>query len=279
MELKKILSELEKADDINKLSIEELKEKYYKDEATYNEFVENYSRFFCGHYMYQLRVVDHYAKIVDLIRSGNSQFSNDNNIAYFEKILKCMNYSVSNYRVNGARVDDKYESLYLFNSTIMPSNSLDTNYSSIVDGIYQGGLKYSYCHEDSISDLFMFLYYKFKTEKMTREDLEELMKSYTDEHGMMSICNDTDFLLFANYMINQNKTDVDNKFIDDVKAIIRTSEFLQDMGYTDKEFNKSEYRKLSQFTLKSIAQAKKKIQKREEVSIKRAIKLNKSSNK
>jgi hypothetical protein len=278
MELKKILSELKIANDINNLSLEELQEKYYKDEETYNDFVKDYANYFCSHCMYQLRAADHYDKLIELFKIGNKKYQNDDNIAYVEAVLNGMNVSAENYRISGTRVDDKYEALYLFNSTITPSDCSDYNYKNLLKGIYNGGLKYSECSEDSINDLFIMLYYKFKNSKTSKEDVEAYMEKYTGEHNMMNICNNKDFLYFANYMISQNKADVDNKFIVDVKAVIRASKFLDDMGYTDKDFDKDEYNKLAQFTLKNIAKAQKKLQKREDISIKRALKLIRNGN-
>jgi hypothetical protein len=279
MEVKKVLSELEIANDINVLSIEELEEKYLSDGKKYGEFLEKYATYFTSHLMYQLRVVDQYEKIAELLYEGNQKYTDSNYVELFEKVLSGMETSSREYRVSGARVDDKYEALYLFNSTITPEDSISTRYIDLVDGIYHGALEYSKCSNDSINDLFLTLYYKLKKDNIDKNGVEEIVKQYSSEHNMMDLCNNKNFLYFANYMMSQNRSQVDVKFIDDVKNVIKTSEFLQNMGFVDEDLNKNEYNKLAQFTIRNFAKYRKLAKQKEDQGISKALRIKRNSNK
>ena len=278
MKIKKVISELEKVNDINKYSIDELKEKYLVNEETYNDFIQTYAEFFTNHYMYQLRVLNKYEKIINLLYEGNKRYQNDDNTAYLEDLLAKIKATSEYCNVNGTKSDDIYQSIYLFSSSIMPtSTTSEKMYEESVNSIYNGAVAYDNFHNDSISDFLLNLFYQRKTNS---EDRINYIKDYINNHEMMNLCNSKDFLCFSNYMVTHDKKNVDEKFVEDVRVIIKTSKLLQELGFVDENFDKEEYNKLAQFTLKNINKEKRKLEQKEDQAIRKTIKLfKKNSNK
>ena len=71
----------------------------------------------------------------------------------------------------------------------------------------------------------------------------------------MSLCNDPEFLMYANYLINTMSSSVDDAFIEDVESVITASKVMHESKMI-RETDRS-YKILAKFTTKSIKNYKK----------------------
>lgn len=268
MNIKRVEKKLEIINDINTLSKEELNEKYLKSEEEYVEFLKTYSQYFTPYYMYQLRAAGSYDKITSLLCNGNNKYKTDDQMEYVDTILKSMRQSENDYEISGAKRDDYFQALYLFVNRIVPQNNMHIQYEDLVSKIYEGAKEYEENRDDSINDFLENIYYEIKYNVKSKEDIEKIVNDYIEKHPLLSLCNKKEFLYFVNYIISNEKKEVDIKFIADAKSVIKASRVLQEMGKVD-ECDKDEYNLTAALTMKNIKAQEKKAKKREEQGLKK----------
>ena len=252
MEIKKLVEELELVNDINIMSIKDLETKYLESEEKYKEFLNNYTDYFQRNILYQLRVYPHYKKILELVDAGHKKYENVNNN---KKLLEIMDYNTDKYKLN-RNSDDEIQAKFLLFETIGKNKTKgNANYESVVEGIYNSALNYGKkdVEVDGIMD-YLYFVMGFNDSK----HYKELYEDFSSRHPFTNELNNINFLYFANYLINSKPSIVTEDFIDDVKKIISASIDIEKVGMSRNK-NFDDYKKVANFTLKSI----KKLEKRE----------------
>ncbi len=246
MEIGKIVEELELVNDINKMSIKELEEKYLKDEETYKDFANKYTLIFQKNLLYQLRVYPHYKKILDIIALGHKKYENVN--CNIDKILKVMDYNTDKYKlVNHS--DDEIQAKFLLNESIGKNKTKkNEDYENIIDGIYHSALNYSK-KDVEVEDVMDYL--NFVVGFNDKKHHIDLFNYFSSKHPIANELNNIYFLYFANYLINTRPSVVTEEFLNDVKRIIEGSFDIENYGLNSYK-NISDYKKVANFTIKSI---------------------------
>ena len=253
MEIKKEANELKLINDINMLSLDELRAKYLKDEATYNKFVEDYALAFRHRLNYQLRIADQYDSIYRIFKEGIEKYPSDHAIDRTADMVNMMAYVRDKYAVNDAmRSDDKYQAHALFFGLVGADRIKHScpTYEEVVNGIYSSCYDYENRGEDEITNYLDFMREVVSTSSNI-DDVKREIERYQDEHPLCKRCNDLSYLYFVNYMLKQQASQVDEEFLYDAEDIIIISKMLNKINDSSRK-EKSDYSRVARYTLRNI---------------------------
>ncbi len=253
MEIKKITEELEIINDINKLSTDELKEKYSSTYVDFESFMNKYANYFGTHQIYQIRAGNEYNKIVDIIKDGTSKFQSETILSNAEIIMNGINITKKRFHISeNGNSEDVYQSRVVFLDSIGSLNGKHIpEYSDIVCDIYNAAKRYENKGESSIDDFTYYTNYALKSSK-TEEEFYKLMRDYIEKHPMLNLCNEVSYLYFANYMLRNNRSKVDRDFLQDTESIMNASNIMQHIGLVDKKVDLKEYKKVEKNTKSNL---------------------------
>lgn len=248
METKKIVEELERANDINTLSLKELMDKYLTSEEKYKEFLINYGNYFNNRLTYQFRVIAYYKKIMDFIQIGNQMYNDSENLEIQKKILEYIDYNLNKYYTRNL-LQDEIQSKAIFVNMIGDFKSRDVKrYEKIVSDILDVAKKY-----DSRDNNEIDKYETYVSFTSNKSKYDDAIKKYMDAHTLAYLCNDVSFLYFVNYMLLEKAGNVDDEFIYDSKQVIDTSLQLNAKRMYNKNISDKDYKKVAKYTLKNIS--------------------------
>jgi len=259
MEIKKILDELEKVNDINTLSLNDLMDKYFVSEEKYKDFLTNYGEYFTKGLLYQFRVIAYYRKITDLVVNGNKKYADDENKEIQRKMFESMDYILNKYKTRNL-VQDEIQSRSLFTDMVGASRINEiTGYEKIVSGIYDVAKKYDSRDGNNIDEFALYALFSSYNLKFNNNSYEKAIKKYMDEHNLAYLCNDVNFLFFVNYMLKQKGSIIDEEFINDSKKIIELSLLLNKNQLPNENKNVSDknYKRVARYTMKNISRYEK----------------------
>ncbi len=253
MEIKKVVEELEIANDINSLSEREIKEKYLVSEEKYSQFLKTYGEYFLTHLIYPLRAGEHLDKIAAVLKDGVGRYTSNESIAFTDKVLTELTNIETRYRVGKDSLgDERIEAQFLFENFVGDlQTKVNYSYNKILPMIYRASKMYSEKGNLPIRDFKAYVDGARYTSP-SQYDYDVAIDHYIEDHPLMLVCNDTGFLYFANYMMNVQKKKVDEEFVRDVKDVMAASEVLQDIEYVRPNFNRKNYKKVAKFTKKTI---------------------------
>ena len=256
MEVKKVARRLSLANDINTLSLEALGDKYLKSKATFEKFMKDYADFFCLDSIYQIRAMEHYNKIKELISYGYLMYPNDNNETYSSDILQVMSENLELY----SRSNNKdYVGHAEFSFRIVTGayrSKIEERYKEMVKGMDKAAQKYD-VKSKSLDDFPVFLnMLKYSTNPDT---FDHNLGVYMESHPLIKECKDIYFLYFANYVLSKGG-EVDPVFIQDVKDVINVSKTFDKQIIHPINKNKN-YSRVARYTLKNIERYEKKLEK------------------
>ncbi len=273
--MNEVVEQLKVLNDLVKENKDVLKEKYLNDKETYGEFLRKFTEFFASRRMFQLRVSRQYDKILDLIQEGNRKYSNKENDANLAILLSEITLSSRNYRVNDSDFRDAEESISLYKHYIGLDN-LDSQmtYADSIDTVTKAGEKYlEIRNTGAIKDLAKNVYRDITTSNSLDSAKKQVKTNLDDKtRKALELCNNEDFLLFANYAINFSKS-ADGNFIEDVQNIVNLSRILQTIGLVKDDLKKDNYNKLIEFTNKSLKKYVKDKENQDKAILKKAKRL------
>lgn len=273
--MNEVVEQLKVLNDLVKENKDVLKEKYLNDKETYGEFLRKFTEFFASRRMFQLRVSRQYDKILDLIQEGNRKYSNKENDANLAILLSEITLSSRNYRVNDSDFRDAEESISLYKRYIGLDN-LDSQmtYADSIDTVTKAGEKYlEIRNTGAIKDLAKNVYRDITTSNSLDSAKKQVKTNLDDKtRKALELCNNEDFLLFANYAINFSKS-ADGNFIEDVQNIVNLSRILQTIGLVKDDLKKDNYNKLIEFTNKSLKKYVKDKENQDKAILKKAKRL------
>lgn len=273
--MNEVVEQLKVLNDLVKENKDVLKEKYLNDKETYGEFLRKFTEFFASRRMFQLRVSRQYDKILDLIQEGNRKYSNKENDANLAILLSEITLSSRNYRVNDSDFRDAEESISLYKHYIGLDN-LDSQmtYADSIDTVTKAGEKYlEIRNTGAIKDLAKNVYRDITTSNSLDTAKKQVKTNLDDKtRKALELCNNEDFLLFANYTINFSKS-ADGNFIEDIQNIVNLSRILQTIGLVKDDFKKDNYNKLIEFTSKSLKKYVKDKENQDKAILKKAKRL------
>lgn len=273
--MNEVVEQLKVLNDLVKENKDVLKEKYLNNKETYGEFLRKFTEFFASRRMLQLRVSRQYDKILDLIQEGNRKYSNKENDANLAILLSEITLSSRNYRVNDSDFRDAEESISLYKHYIGLDN-LDSQmtYADSIDTVTKAGEKYlEIRNTGAIKDLAKNVYRDITTSNSLDSAKKQVKTNLDDKtRKALELCNNEDFLLFANYAINFSKS-ADGNFIEDVQNIVNLSRILQTIGLVKDDLKKDNYNKLIEFTNKSLKKYVKDKENQDKAILKKAKRL------
>lgn len=251
--MKEVVEQLIVLNDLLKENRDILKEKYLRSEEVYSEFLRKFTEFFASRRMFQLRVSRQYDKILSLVVEGNKMYDSKENQANLETLSSEIAMS-SRYRVDDRDFRDAEESISLFKHGIgLDSLDRPVSYADSIDTVTKAGEKYLESRNSGAIKKFVKNVYKEIKKSSSLYNAKELILGNLDDETRkaLELCNNEDFLLFANYSINFSKN-VDGNFLEDVQNIINLSRILQTIGVVNDEFKKENYNRLVEFTNKLL---------------------------
>ncbi len=272
--MKEVVEELKVVNDLVRESKEELTEKYLKSEEVYSEFLRKFTKFFASRRMFQLRFSRQYNKILNLVQEGNKRYNSEENQANLETLSSEIKMS-SKYRVDDHDFRDAEESISLFKNSIgLDAVNRVFSYADSIDMITKAGEKYLVARDrEAIKQFAKDLYSEIKKSSSLQNAKQLVQGSLDDEtRSVLELCNNEEFLLFANYSINFSKN-IDGNFIEDVQNIINLSRILQTIGVEKEGFKKENYNRLVEFTNKSLKKYAKEKEKQDKLVLRKAKKL------
>lgn len=273
--MNEVVEQLKVLNDLVKENKDVLKEKYLNNKETYGEFLRKFTEFFASRRMLQLRVSRQYDKILDLIQEGNRKYSNKENDANLAILLSEITLSSRNYRVNDSDFRDAEESISLYKHYIGLDN-LDSQmtYADSIDTVTKVGEKYlEIRNTGAIKDFAKNVYRDIATSNSLDSAKKQVKTNLDDKtRKALELCNNEDFLLFANYAINFSKS-ADGNFIEDVQNIVNLSRILQTIGLVKDDLKKDNYNKLIEFTNKSLKKYVKDKENQDKAILKKAKRL------
>lgn len=273
MDAKKVNEELQVVNDTYNMTYGELKEKYLKDEDTFNYFLSNYSDVFTSDLMFQVRALPAYNKVSKIFHNGQNEFPN----VQFDKYQEYTLNEIDNHKVlnDELYVNEYYlQAIWLFLNFIGIEKIKGKNdYFSVVDSVVYASARYNQENSFSLTNFYRYVN-TIVDEVHDEKQLKECYEKYVNDHPLLKECNDKSFLLFVNYMINFRKRDVDSNLIDDATKVIYASKIARKIDKDDTK-NYKEYDSFSKFTLKSIkkyTKEKENKEKKEKKKIKQLLK-------
>lgn len=252
MEIKKIVEDLELANDVNMLSLDKLENKYLKDEETYKRFLDKYGAYFDKNANYRCRVIPLYKKITTFMEKGNDKFK----VPEFYEKKGVITYRMNQTLNEQMKEHADYSSMALFNficmlgADIVSCDSSVTRYNSLINSMYEAAKKYEQ-KNGSLHD-FLPTIYSNMDKIRCREDVKELTNDYLNEHSLSRECNDINFLYFVNYMLGVNDREVDASFLEDAHDVMKVSDALNKMSFYGMDCNYEVYKKTADRTKGNI---------------------------
>lgn len=270
MKIRETLDVLTTIDNVNKLSLEELETKYLSDEEMCKKFMNDYCYYFATHLMYQLRIPQHYDKIVSLLEKANNKYPSPENLLHEQHVLTWMRESHRRFIIGeNSTKDDQIQSIDIFNSSIGAVNGNDYDcYEENISKMVKAGETYCAKGDKSIHDFLVYLYNRVELAQ-SGKDINDAIESYLKDHPLTKLCNDVGYLYFVNYMLKNRPSDVDDEFISDAENVMIVSQVLQELGFVPKDYDASEYEKVSNKTKRNISKHEKIYKKIEKRKIKK----------
>ena len=277
MEVVEAAKRVRLANDINTLSLEELKEKYLSSEKASEMFLEEYGELFGRDLFYQYRVFDQLGKISQLVDYAYNTYpteKNDKNaaIVYYRAdfILNKEDYLT--------RQEDIQNAKFSFNvETGACKSKRNDSYAKILNGMDEAAEKYKNIGH-SLDDFTVFL--NMLRYSVTPDGFDFNLGVYIKEHPLMKECKDIYFLYFANYVISRtryevhNGVEVDPEFIKNVKDVINVSRIF-DKQVIRPIIDSSDYERVAKYTLKNIRQYEREVARKQKQDAKKLEKSNK----
>ncbi len=256
--------ELSLMDDINRLSLEELEEKYLKNEGSYNRFVTDFSRLFTRRLTYQLRIADQYGTIYQVLKDGLDKFESKQNIDQISRVVDTMAFVRSRYNVEDyKKPDDKYQAHAIFKQTVGEDRLkyMHFSYDDIVKGIAAASKDYDNREDNYEMDLYRQHISAALDTCNDPLEVRRTIESYREKHPFCKRCNDFSFLFFVNYMVNQCPSLVEDdltKTAEEVMAMSKATTYLDGLNAAEAY----DYDRLARYTRKSISAFKKREEKK-----------------
>lgn len=272
--MKEVVEQLGVLSDLLKENTDALKEKYLRSEEVYSDFLRKFTQFFATRRMLQLRVSRQYSKILNLVEEGNKKYDSKENQDNFGVLSSEIVQSLT-YKVDDEDYRDAEESIALFKQNIgLNSTDRVITYIDSVDTIAKSGEKYlELRNSGTIKNFTKNVYREISKSSSLQNAKEQVQNGLNDEtRKALELCNNEDFLLFANYLINFSNN-VDGNFIEDVQNIINLSRILQTIGLANEGLNEENYNRLVEFTNKSLKKYAKEKEKKEKLVLRKAKKL------
>ena len=269
MEIKKVLEDLEIVNDINNLPLKELEKKYLRDEQTYNKFSREFYSLFASDNLYQLRVAKQYEKIANLFNIGANTYLSGENDEIHLSMLDIMAYNTGRYRLRDSDRTGSYQAQAGFFSKF-GGQPTGVTYEELLLEIEEGAKKYL-ATKTSAKDFLDRVPKRIYDLAISPEGVKAIIDDYAFTKDGISLCNDMDFLSFANYMISFYPNTVDENFKKEVASVIRASSFLQHFGYYDRNnFDKDNYNRLARRVTRKINRDRRKEDRKEKREMSKA---------
>lgn len=277
MEVIEATKRISLANDINTLSLDQLKEKYLKSETSTEMFLKEYAELFGRDLHYQYRVFDHLGKINRLVDDAYNMYpteKNDGNAAtvYYRAdfIQKNEDYITRQENIQNA--------MFSFNvETGACKSKRHESYAKIINGMDEAAEKYKKIGKP-LDDFPVFL--NMLRYCVTPDGFDFNLGVYIKDHPLMKECKDIYFLYFANYVISRTRYEVHNgveadpDFIKNVKDVINVSRIF-DKKVIHPIIDSSDYERVANYTLKNINKYEKELVKYQKENAKKLEKSNK----
>ncbi len=253
-----------------------LREKYLSNQEIYENFLKKFTDFFSKRRMFQLRIPDQYDKILGLVIEGNKKYINEENENNFDILSREIKMS-SEYRVSINDFRDFEESIAIFKQSVgLNLTDRKMSYPDLIDTLENVGEKYLEVRNAKSIKKFTKDIYKIISKSRRLVYAKELVENSLDDETrkVFELCNNEEFLLFANYSFNVYRK-CDGNFKEDVKDIINLSKVLNTIELRKKDSKEDTYKKLASFTNKSLIKYEKDKEKYDSFALKKVKKLSK----
>lgn len=253
-----------------------LREKYLSNQEIYENFLKKFTDFFSKRRMFQLRIPDQYDKIIGLVIEGNKKYINEENENNFDILSREIKMS-SEYRVSINDFRDFEESIAIFKQSVgLNLTDRKMSYPDLIDTLENVGEKYLEVRNAKSIKKFTKDIYKIISKSRRLVYAKELVENSLDDETrkVFELCNNEEFLLFANYSFNVYRK-CDGNFKEDVKDIINLSKVLNTIELRKKDSKEDTYKKLASFTNKSLIKYEKDKEKYDSFALKKVKKLSK----
>ena len=253
-----------------------LREKYLSNQEIYENFLKKFTDFFSKRRMFQLRIPDQYDKIIGLVIEGNKKYINEENENNFDILSREIKMS-SEYRVSINDFRDFEESIAIFKQSVgLNLTDRKMSYPDLIDTLENVGEKYLEVRNAKSIKKFTKDIYKIISKSRRLVYAKELVENSLDDETrkVFELCNNEEFLLFANYSFNVYRK-CDGNFKEDVKDIINLSKVLNTIELRKKDSKEDTYKKLASFTNKSLIKYGKDKEKYDSFALKKVKKLSK----
>lgn len=253
-----------------------LREKYLSNQEIYENFLKKFTDFFSKRRMFQLRIPDQYDKILGLVIEGNKKYINEENENNFDILSREIKMS-SEYRVSINDFRDFEESIAIFKQSVgLNLTDRKMSYPDLIDTLENVGEKYLEVRNAKSIKKFTKDIYKIISKSRRLVYAKELVENSLDDETrkVFELCNNEEFLLFANYSFNVYRK-CDGNFKEDVKDIINLSKVLNTIELRKKDSKEDTYKKLASFTNKSLIKYEKDKEKHDSFALKKVKKLSK----
>ena len=251
-----------------------LREKYLSNQEIYENFLKKFTDFFSKRRMFQLRIPDQYDKILGLVIEGNKKYINEENENNFDILSREIKMS-SEYRVSINDFRDFEESIAIFKQSVgLNLTDRKMSYPDLIDTLENVGEKYLEVRNAKSIKKFTKDIYKIISKSRRLVYAKELVENSLDDETrkVFELCNNEEFLLFANYSFNVYRK-CDGNFKEDVKDIINLSKVLNTIELRKKDSKEDTYKKLASFTNKSLIKYEKDKEKYDSFALKKVKKL------
>ena len=265
MELKEVVKDLGLENDINQLSLEELREKYLSDWREYSEFVSRFSRLFFKRKFFPIRIAEQYEKLKEFIAAGAKKYPTKTNEALSKEYDLEVDYYLKNYDVKD-KVDDIGCTIsYLLDSTGANKIKHEPKYKDLIESMYKAACKYEFRGDIGVGDFEE--YYALVRLNIDQTEYERALTRYYADHQLTNECMDLGFLFYANYLIVSLPSAVNDELLQNVEDVINMSDFLFEIGDNSRE-KVDDYHRLAKYTMKNIKRYRKNKKKEQKRRIK-----------
>ena len=226
MKVKELIENLELENDLNLLTLDELKEKYLISGESYSYFIERYCNLFLNNPEFQSRTIPSFSNVRGMIEQGNRMYPTPENAHARNEISEKMNSIKFNDQLNNPE-KARIEFLSLVRAK---DNGLPGYYESVVDRACTASKLYESC-DDSICDFMSTIYVQLDGVK-SEDDLKKIVNDYIETHDLMKLCNNLGYLYFVNYVLSRlHPLEISPKFVRDCEDVIEVNKILGGIGY------------------------------------------------
>lgn len=274
--MNEVVEDLKNVRNLIKEDSDFLREKYLSNQEIYENFLKKFTDFFSKRRMFQLRIPDQYDKILGLVIEGNKKYINEENENNFDILSREIKMS-SEYRVSINDFRDFEESIAIFKQSVgLNLTDRKMSYPDLIDTLENVGEKYLEVRNAKSIKKFTKDIYKIISKSRRLVYAKELVENSLDDETrkVFELCNNEEFLLFANYSFNVYRK-CDGNFKEDVKDIINLSKVLNTIELRKKDSKEDTYKKLASFTNKSLIKYEKDKEKYDSFALKKVKKLSK----